>query len=173
MSLETKMRLASLKAKENEFYSVRQTHTESIIPEVIRSVMKEVRDFFSEKGFTLTYERKVLVATFHSINIQASVAGEDGMYFGADFYIDLKSEGIDREMGVILNSEKFPSYSGAKDDEKEAAFYENVILPALEGKGVSDITGEYTVFVSGKKPPLEKQKAGSVKDALDVLFKDF
>lgn len=173
MSLETKMRLEILKAKEKELYSIRQAHTESIVPEVIRGAMQQIWDFFSEKGFTLAYERKVLVAKFHSINITATVVGEDGMYFGADFFIDLKSDGIDREMGFILKSEKFPSYSGAKDDEKESEFYENVILPALENKGVADITGEYTVFVSGKKPPLEKQKVGSVKDALEVIFKDF
>lgn len=174
MSLQTKMRLAELKAQEAAYYQKRNERRESIIPEVVQSILQDVTTYFVDKGFDVSSERKGLKATYHSIVIEAQIVGDgETKYFGADFYVDFKSSKLDRSFVVLLKSDRLPSYTGIVDDEKQTAFYESVIIPALESKGVDDITGEFELFVRGKNPPLDRTKVASVAEGLDVIFKDF
>lgn len=174
MSLETKMRLAELKAQEAEFYKKRNERHESLIPEVVQTVLQDITEYFTRKGFEVLNTRSGLKATYHAITIEAQVVGDgETKYFGADFFIDFKSTKLDRSFAVMLKEDRFPSYSGPADDEKQADYYESEIIPALKSAGVEDITGEYLLFVRGKTPPLDRTKVANVAEGLEVIFKDF
>ncbi|WP_145544583.1 hypothetical protein [Yersinia massiliensis] len=175
MSLAQKMKLQELTNQVEELSAPRRDVITRQTASVAEKVKGDTLSFFTDKGFDIKGNVPNVTASYQG-GLQTVIDFSDliGDFWGADGAVRLKYNNKDFSIMYSINRGKSPrmgSFSG-DIDQKKIEFYENTLIPALKELGVSDLTGDFTVFrvIEANKNQRQTKRYKDVGEALDEII---
>lgn len=174
MSLAQKMKLQDLKAKVEECSLPRRELLAKQINDAANNIQKDILDFFKSRGFTINGQIPRIKATYNGgLETIIDFSNIKGAFFGCDGGVDFKYENKNFMLNYSVkrgNSPDRGTWAGSPEDvmQKEIEYYEHKLLPYLESTGITDLSGEVTLFSVVKDTPARPttKKYQSVEEAL-------
>ncbi|EMZ0519578.1 TPA: hypothetical protein LQ479_002020 [Salmonella enterica subsp. enterica serovar Derby] len=178
MSLAQKMKLQDLKAKAEEYNAPRRELLTKQINDAASTIQRDSLEFFKSKGFTYTGQMPIIKATYNGgLETSIDFSKLTGDFWGCDGGVEFKYENKSFTLNYTVKRGKIPdrgNWMGTPDEvmQKEIEYYENKLLPFLESSGLSDLTGEVTLFSVLKNATGRPatQKYDSVEQALNSFM---
>lgn len=177
MSLAQKMKLQELKAQVESLSTPRRELMNQQRSDASEKVRNEILSFFTSKDFKIEGSGLQVTASYHG-GLQTEIDFREliGDFFGGDGFVGFKYANKKFSIGYLMNPGKLPELGhvrGAPDavEQNEIDFYQHKLIPALKELGVSDLSGDFTIFsvtnVGGEK---RRKKYESVEDVLAEMI---
>lgn len=178
MSLAQKMKLQELTAKVESLSAPRRDLIAKQKASAAETIKNDVLAFFTSKGFEIHGNLPKVTASYHG-GLQTVIDFKEliGSFFGSDGFVELKYNNKSFSIGYLVNRGELPelgSMSGTNEtiEQQRIDFYESKLIPALKENGVSDLSGDFTIFsvteVGGNQK--QRQKHQNVEDVLNALI---
>ncbi|MCL6378649.1 hypothetical protein EXT57_14990 [Pectobacterium brasiliense] len=175
MSLAQKMKLQELNNQIEELSAPRRDVITRQKASVAEKIKNDVLSFFTSKGFDINGNMPKVTASYQG-GLQTVIDFSEliGDFWGADGAVRLKYNNKDFSVMYSINRGELPRMGSISGDihQKEIEFNENTLIPALRKLGISDLTGDFTVFtvVSDNKNQKQTKKYKDVDEALGEMI---
>lgn len=178
MSLAQKMKLQDLKSKIEELNIPRRELLTKQMDAAATKIKQDVLEYFTSKGFIISGQMPKVKATYNGgLETSIDFSNLKGNFFGCDGGVEFKYE----KKTFVLNyqvargsSPDLGSFWGSPEEviQKEIEHCEEQLIPYLQHTGVSDLSGEVSLYsrVKNATHGVTTLKYHSVDEALDSFI---
>jgi len=178
MSLAQKMKLQDLKAKIEELNTPRRELLTKQMEAAATKIQQDVLAYFTSKGFIINGQMPKVKATYNGgLETSIDFSNLKGNFFGCDGGVEFKYENKTFVLDYQVargNSPDRGSLWGSPEEvmQKEIKFYEEELVPYLQTTGVSDLSGDVSLYsrVKNATNGVTTLKYHSVEEALDTFI---